>query len=152
MSFALPALWSTKLREQLRHLKMADTESFVAYSTRARTLRTLINFEKEVVSEFDLAEAVTFGLLPELKTKTHDFQLLLTTPFKYAAFEQRVASFDDNLPRRAPAKTRNATSSQPASHTPKPTAEENLWRLRAYLDSKGLCHHCKKACGSLPGA
>ncbi|KNZ54137.1 hypothetical protein VP01_3030g3 [Puccinia sorghi] len=30
MTFALPALWSTKLREQLRHLKMGETETFVA--------------------------------------------------------------------------------------------------------------------------
>ncbi|KNZ56492.1 hypothetical protein VP01_2390g3 [Puccinia sorghi] len=35
-----------------------------------------------MVSEFDLAEAVTFGLLPEMKKKVHNFQLLLNSPFK----------------------------------------------------------------------
>ncbi|KNZ62833.1 hypothetical protein VP01_12189g1, partial [Puccinia sorghi] len=60
LAFALPALWSTKLREQLRQLKMGDNESFVAYSTQTRTLRTILNFENVVVSEFDLAEAATF--------------------------------------------------------------------------------------------
>ncbi|KNZ48950.1 hypothetical protein VP01_5305g1, partial [Puccinia sorghi] len=69
MAFALPALWSTQLREQLFHLKMGETENFVAYSRRARTLRTLINFERGLVSEFDLAEAVTFGLPQDLNTK-----------------------------------------------------------------------------------
>ncbi|KNZ54136.1 hypothetical protein VP01_3030g2, partial [Puccinia sorghi] len=45
MTFTLPALWSTKLQEQLRHLKMGETETFIAY------------------------KAVTFGLLQDLKTK-----------------------------------------------------------------------------------
>ncbi|KNZ50777.1 hypothetical protein VP01_4243g1 [Puccinia sorghi] len=75
--FALPALWSTKLREQLRHLKMGDSESIVAYSTIACTM---LNFERELVSKFELAESVTFGLIPELKIKVHDFQLLLVSP------------------------------------------------------------------------
>ncbi|KNZ45711.1 hypothetical protein VP01_7879g1, partial [Puccinia sorghi] len=81
LASALPALWMTKLREQLRLLKMGDSESFVAYSTRARTLRTMMNFLREVVSEFKLAEALTFGLTAELKMKVHDFQWLLASPF-----------------------------------------------------------------------
>ncbi|KNZ52346.1 hypothetical protein VP01_3608g1, partial [Puccinia sorghi] len=64
------------------HLKMGDSETFVAYGTRARTLRTMINFDCETVSEFNLAEALTFGLTPELKMKAHNFQLLLVSPFK----------------------------------------------------------------------
>ncbi|KNZ48407.1 hypothetical protein VP01_5694g1, partial [Puccinia sorghi] len=64
LAFALPALWSTKLREQLRQLKIGDNESF-----------------NVVVSEFDLAEAVTFGLVNKLKMKVHNFQLLLVSPF-----------------------------------------------------------------------
>ncbi|KNZ51295.1 hypothetical protein VP01_4007g2 [Puccinia sorghi] len=81
MAFALPAFWSTKLQEQLCHLKMGETETFVAYSMCART-------------------AVKFGLPQDLKTKVHDFQLLLGSPFKYSTHEQQVASFDENLPRR----------------------------------------------------
>lgn len=152
LASALPALWMTKLREQLRLLKMGDSESFVAYSTRARTLRTMMNFLREVVSEFKLAEALTFGLTAELKMKVHDFQWLLASPFKYSVFKQQVAAFDqENLPHRGSFKPRATTSINTPSAT-KTSAEDNLWRLRSYLDSKGLCHHCKKPCGNTPGA
>ncbi|KNZ51800.1 hypothetical protein VP01_3803g1 [Puccinia sorghi] len=50
---------------------MGETELFVVYSTREHTLCSIINFERVVISEFDLAEAVTFGLIAELKTKVH---------------------------------------------------------------------------------
>ncbi|KNZ50393.1 hypothetical protein VP01_4449g1 [Puccinia sorghi] len=69
---------------------MGNWEAFNVYSTRAHILRTMINFEKETVSDFDLSEAVTFGLKADLKIKLHDFQLLLVSPFKYSTFEQRV--------------------------------------------------------------
>ncbi|KNZ44412.1 hypothetical protein VP01_9198g2, partial [Puccinia sorghi] len=88
--FTLPALWLTKLCKQLRHLKMGDSESFVAYSTRACTMRTMLNFERELVSKFELAESVTFSLIPELKMKVHEFQLLLALPFIYSTYAQRV--------------------------------------------------------------
>ncbi|KNZ54428.1 hypothetical protein VP01_2950g1, partial [Puccinia sorghi] len=45
------------------------TFTLPALCTRARNLCTLINFERDLVSAFDLAEAVTFGLLQDLKTK-----------------------------------------------------------------------------------
>lgn len=88
LSFVLLSLWLTKLCEQVCHLKMGESELFIVYSTHARTLRTLINFEHEMISEFDLAEVVTFSLLADLKTKLHDFQLFLASPFKYSTFEQ----------------------------------------------------------------
>ncbi|KAA1116307.1 hypothetical protein PGT21_008763 [Puccinia graminis f. sp. tritici] len=31
------------------------------------------------------------------------------------------------------------------------TKDEFIWHIHAYLDSQGLCHFCKKACGSAPG-
>ncbi|KNZ47103.1 hypothetical protein VP01_6673g1 [Puccinia sorghi] len=65
LAFALPAL------------------CFVAYITRARMLRTMMNFQCEVVLEFEMAEALTFGLTAELKMKVHDFQFLLVSPFNY---------------------------------------------------------------------
>ncbi|KNZ47737.1 hypothetical protein VP01_6198g1, partial [Puccinia sorghi] len=40
-------------------------------------------------------------------------------------------------------KSKTATAPH-SSATAKPSTEETLWRLRAYLDSKGLCHHFKK--------
>ncbi|KAA1089558.1 hypothetical protein PGT21_022198 [Puccinia graminis f. sp. tritici] len=38
--FALPPRWRTDLKEQIQHLQMLDSESFLAYSTRARTLQS----------------------------------------------------------------------------------------------------------------
>ncbi|PLW29791.1 hypothetical protein PCANC_10772 [Puccinia coronata f. sp. avenae] len=45
-SFALPPLWQTDLKKQICHLAMRDTETFMGYSTRARTLQHMLNFEK----------------------------------------------------------------------------------------------------------
>ncbi|KNZ50791.1 hypothetical protein VP01_4234g1 [Puccinia sorghi] len=47
-----------------------------------------------------------------LLMKVHDFQLLLVSPFQYSTFEQRVAAFDENLPRQVAFNSRPAMSSQ----------------------------------------
>ncbi|KAH9454641.1 hypothetical protein Pst134EA_013739 [Puccinia striiformis f. sp. tritici] len=45
LTFALPPLWHTDLREKFRGLKMTNTESFLDYSSRSRTLQNMLNFE-----------------------------------------------------------------------------------------------------------
>lgn len=151
-AFALPALWDSKLREQIVRLEMSESESFLAYSTRARTLQSLVNFGSEFVSDFALAEAVTFGMIPELKGKVHDWELLLVSPFDYGGFERRATGFFDSIPKRTA--TRGRASAPPASNHPnvRPSREEVVWRIHSFLDSKGLCHYCKKNCGSAHGA
>ncbi|KNZ49083.1 hypothetical protein VP01_521g5 [Puccinia sorghi] len=88
-----------------------------------------------------MAEAVTFGLLPELKMKVHDFQLLLTTPFKYSTFKQRVASFDKNLLRRTLSELRTPLPpSKPPTrpnHRPKKTCGLYVHSVRI-----PLCTRC----------
>ncbi|KAA1102709.1 hypothetical protein PGTUg99_033525 [Puccinia graminis f. sp. tritici] len=98
--FALPALWDSKLREQIVRLDMADSKSFLTYSTRARTLQSLVNFNQKMVSDFALAEAVTFGMTAALKAKVHDFELLLVSLFVYGGFERRATGLFDSIPKR----------------------------------------------------
>ncbi|KNE89697.1 hypothetical protein PSTG_16837 [Puccinia striiformis f. sp. tritici PST-78] len=134
---ALPQRWRNTLRTKLRLLVMGPKESFISFSGRARTLQTLINFDiaasssspapatppSTQLSDFDLAEFVTLG---------------------------RVAVFDEFTVRPpAPRPTRGVPNSHsPSNSPPDPIA----WRVHAYLDSQGQCHHCKTTCGSAPGA
>ncbi|KAH9463209.1 hypothetical protein MJO29_008536 [Puccinia striiformis f. sp. tritici] len=60
-TYALPPGWRTSLKEQILHLKMGESEPFLAYSTRARTLQSLHNFDDPTLTDFDLAQSVTFG-------------------------------------------------------------------------------------------
>jgi hypothetical protein len=89
--FALPPLWCTTLRDQLRDFRMCDTEAFSSFSTRARTLQTIVNFEggadaidgerSPTIPDLELAEAVLHGLPAELKALVKNHQVLLTRPF-----------------------------------------------------------------------
>jgi hypothetical protein len=153
-AFALPPLWRTKLRNQIHRLAIKDTESFLTYSTRARTLQSMVNFDNFTFSNFSLAEFVVSGLPPELQALVNNFQLMLTDPFVYGDFEGRVQVFYDGLPKRQVARTRGsaaATMSALTTSQPKLTREETIWQIHAYLDSQGRCHFCKKTCGSAPG-
>ncbi|KAA1093047.1 hypothetical protein PGT21_022690 [Puccinia graminis f. sp. tritici] len=126
--FALPPRWRTNLKEQIQHLQMLDSESFLAYSTRARTLQT-----------------------GALRGKIDDFKLLERVSFVYATFEKKASGYHKNL------KVHQATKDLPVppighvQQTKHLTKDKFIWRIHAYLDSQGLCHFCKKACGSNPG-
>ncbi|KAH9457030.1 hypothetical protein Pst134EA_020930 [Puccinia striiformis f. sp. tritici] len=161
---ALPQRWRNTLRTKLRQLAMGPKESFITFSGRARTLQTLINFDLATssnvptsatppsarLSDFDLAKFVTLGVTEELRSEIAKFALLDADPFLYSAFEKRAAVFDENTirsPAQRPA--RNAPSNHSPSNSPPDPA---AWRVHAYLDSQGQCHHCKTTCGSAPGA
>ena len=79
---------------------MTDAESFLAFSTQAQTLQSMVNFEQVTVSNFEVAEAVSFGFSAELRSMINNFKLLLQTPFAYSTFKRRTQFFFDGLPRR----------------------------------------------------
>jgi hypothetical protein len=70
-------------------------------------------------------------------------------PFAYRPFEKQAnASFLAlYCPTGTPALLRTAPSAPPTL-----TRNEFVWRLHLYLDSQGLCHFCKKHCGSANGS
>ncbi|KAH9447373.1 hypothetical protein Pst134EA_029413 [Puccinia striiformis f. sp. tritici] len=155
---ALPQRWRNTLRTKLRHLVMGPKETFITFSGRARTLQTLINFDRAAsptpatseLSDFDLAEFVTLGVTEELRGEIAKFALLDTDPFVYATFEKRVAVFDE-VTTRPPAQ--RPACGAPSNHSPSNSPPDPVaWRVHAYLDSQGQCHHCKTTCGSAPGA
>ncbi|KAI7933678.1 hypothetical protein MJO29_016755 [Puccinia striiformis f. sp. tritici] len=158
---ALPQRWRTTLKTKLRQLTMGPKETFIAFSGRARTLQTLINFDDTSLSsptpsppttqlsDFDLAEFVVLGVSEELRSDIAKFAVLDADPFTYPAFEKRVAVFDENTVRQPPPCASRGTPSHhsPSNSPPDPVA----WRVHAYLDSQGQCHHCKTTCRSTPG-
>ncbi|KAA1067827.1 hypothetical protein PGT21_018209 [Puccinia graminis f. sp. tritici] len=158
MAFALPPNWRTALRGKFKNLRMNNTESFLAYSTRSRTLQSMLNFElkTEAVSDFDLAESMTLGASDALQSEIHNHQVLLQDPFVFGTFENRASGFWDGILKRLGFSSRprqNLTSNQ-ATASPQSTRlpkEEYVWRIHAFLDSQGKCHFCKKQCGSAPG-
>ncbi|KNE89306.1 hypothetical protein PSTG_17233 [Puccinia striiformis f. sp. tritici PST-78] len=154
IAFALPPLWRTDLREKFRHLKMTNTESFLDYSSRSRTLQNMLNFGTQLVSDFDLAESMTLGMIPLLRTEVNNHQVLLQNPFDFSTFENRCSLFWGGiLLNRAPVRSRPPPSStQSSSPSQQRSKEENIWRVHAYLDSLKLCRFCRKQCGSAAGA
>ncbi|KAA1097802.1 hypothetical protein PGT21_020565 [Puccinia graminis f. sp. tritici] len=98
IKFALPPNWRTTLRGKFKDLRMANSESFLAYSTRSRTLQSMLNFdlEKEAISDFDLAESMTLGSNAELQSEIHNHQLLLQVPFLFSTFE-RTGQVDSGM-------------------------------------------------------
>ncbi|KAA1098801.1 hypothetical protein PGT21_000728 [Puccinia graminis f. sp. tritici] len=79
--FALPTNWRSGLQRQIRKLDITSTETFLEYSTRARTLQSLFNFDAEVSSKLgDLqrAQFVVYGLSDALQDRINERQLRST--------------------------------------------------------------------------
>ncbi|KNE87383.1 hypothetical protein PSTG_19232, partial [Puccinia striiformis f. sp. tritici PST-78] len=99
-------------------MKMLDTERFIAYSTRARSLQNMANFDATpgtAVDDFALAESVYLGSSVELQNLITNHQLLLASPFTYSAFEFRVTGFHEGLRKLRAVRVRPAASSSPSS-------------------------------------
>ncbi|OAV90115.1 hypothetical protein PTTG_28424 [Puccinia triticina 1-1 BBBD Race 1] len=133
---------------------MMETETFTQYETRARTLQRMVNFAAVplVMPNEELANWIVLGLSAELRGQVHMFELLEADP--------RVRTIYDAMPRRAtggrnrPAAAPTATTDGPANTEGRYNGlpqEEYFWRINAYLDSVGLCHFCKRHCGTAPG-
>ncbi|PLW28251.1 hypothetical protein PCASD_17694 [Puccinia coronata f. sp. avenae] len=163
-NFALPLLWLTTLQDQLRDLRLRDNKTFSAFSTRARTIQTLVNFDGDctdlgddrpiTISDLELAETVVYGLPPELKVLVKNHKVILKRPFRYTDFKSCTQLFYDGLPRKGTSSQRptgnlTQSASAPVSQVPR---DKTIWRVHSFLDSQGRCHHCKKQCGSAPGS
>ncbi|OAV92542.1 hypothetical protein PTTG_09704 [Puccinia triticina 1-1 BBBD Race 1] len=150
--FALPLNWRAELKKKIRQIEMGPAESFQTYSTRARTLQSLFNFDATEVTallDADLAQFVVYGLPKALQHRVAKRQLLDATLFVYGAFEQAVnasalalgqSTLQLNPGRQVP--TTNVQSAR----------EDFIWQIHLYLDLQGQCHFCKKACGNIPGS
>ncbi|KNE98841.1 hypothetical protein PSTG_07863 [Puccinia striiformis f. sp. tritici PST-78] len=125
---ALPQRWRTDLKSKLRKLLMGPTELFIVFSGRARTLQTLINFN----------DAATTSPAP---TQISDFDL---AEFVILGITEELNAEVANQRASRASNTNHAPSNSP----PDPVA----WRVHAYLDLQGQCHHCKTTCGSAVGA
>ncbi|OAV97635.1 hypothetical protein PTTG_08710 [Puccinia triticina 1-1 BBBD Race 1] len=143
--YALPQSWRSDLKEKIQHIAMSDTESFTTYSTRARTLQSMFNFDKRALSDHALAELVVYCMPPDLKAKVKEWQLLDSPDFNYSAFEQRCSLFYENLPQHRFSPTNAAL---PPYNCNDP---DIMWRIHTYLNSVGRCHFCKKTCGNAAG-
>ncbi|KAA1133492.1 hypothetical protein PGTUg99_018559 [Puccinia graminis f. sp. tritici] len=150
--FALPNNWRSGLQCQIRKLDMSPSKTFLEYSTRARTLQSLFNFDAEKFSklgDLQLAQFAVYGLPDALQDRINERQLLEASPFAYGQFENKAnASFlalhrSPELPPRA-----KSTPNAP----PTLGRDEFIWQVHAFLDSQGLCHFCKKHCGNAAGA
>ncbi|KNE96919.1 hypothetical protein PSTG_09786 [Puccinia striiformis f. sp. tritici PST-78] len=120
---ALPLKWRMELKQQIHRLSMLPNKLFLSYSTRARTLQSSAKFEA--------TEAASLN----------DFDLAHW-------FEQRVgASF--NASRGTTTTTALTRSTSATSST---SRDDFIWRVHAWLDSRGECHFCKKMCGNAAGA
>jgi hypothetical protein len=62
----------------------------------------MLNFEKELISNFELAEYLTFGLTSDLEACVDDHQLLRAVPFVYSNFESWVAGFFRGVSKSTP--------------------------------------------------
>ncbi|EFP93292.2 uncharacterized protein PGTG_19060 [Puccinia graminis f. sp. tritici CRL 75-36-700-3] len=150
--FALPTNWRSGLQRQIRQLDMSPTETFLEYSTRARTLQSLFNFDagkSSKLGDLQLTQFVVYGLPDSLQDRINERQLLEVIPFSYGPFEKQANTSFMALQRPAvpPAPTRS-TPSAPSNLA----RDEFVWRVHSYLDSLGLCHFCKKHCGNAAGA
>ncbi|KAA1137931.1 hypothetical protein PGTUg99_009144 [Puccinia graminis f. sp. tritici] len=155
IAFALPPMWRTNLRAEFKGLRMSNAEDFRGYSTRSRTLQSMLNFDKETISDFDLAESMTLGMKDDLQAEVHAHQLLLASPFDFSIFDSRASGFWDWIAKRSTARPKPSHQQAPQNQdrpSERLSREENLWRVHAFLDSTGRCNYCKKNCGSAAGA
>ncbi|PLW31516.1 hypothetical protein PCASD_20617 [Puccinia coronata f. sp. avenae] len=149
--FALPTNWRLGLQRQIRKLDMTPAEIFLEYSTRARTLQSLFNFNAVGTSrlgDLQLAQFVVYGLPNPLQDCINERQLLETIPFNYGPFEKQANASFLTLQRPVELVTTSRSTPNALSTLGR---NEFIWRVHAYLDSQGLCHFCKKHCGNAAG-
>ncbi|OAV87822.1 hypothetical protein PTTG_02267 [Puccinia triticina 1-1 BBBD Race 1] len=132
---------------------MLNSGTFSQYTTCARTLQRMINFERHSLSDFQLAEGMAFGLLTELENEVNKLDLLKRKEFKFKEFIRQVGNCYDALPRKTyhPRAGASNTSSQQNPTTGNVPRNEYIWRIHSYLDSVGKCHHCKQYCSNAAG-
>lgn len=159
---ALPPDWQEQLTERVQYLKMGTNEDFQAYSTRGRSLQSILNFEETIIDDLSFARFLSHGMPAVLKEEIHVWKLLRPTPFNYFVFEADCNSLYRSLVAKghigkqtqAPPRTTHPSSSHPSttpSNQPRLSPDEFLWKVLSYLESQGLCHFCRTHCGSEHG-
>jgi hypothetical protein len=116
--FALPSNWRSNLQRQVRKLEMSLSKTFLEYSTRARTLQSLFNFDAAAsakLGDLQLAQFLVYGLTDALQDQINKRQLLETVPFAYGPFEKQANTSFLALQRPAgtPASLRPSSNTSP---------------------------------------
>lgn len=139
---------------------MEPFEDFRTYSTRGRSIQTLVNYDEIVLTDFDFAKQLWFGMIPVLKNEVRLYKSLKVENFDYNVFEGDCDDLYQSLREKglltqkpSYTTTRQAVN-QPAITAPSPRVStvDFFWKIHSFLDSKGLCHYCKRQCGSEHGA
>ncbi|OAV85481.1 hypothetical protein PTTG_10523 [Puccinia triticina 1-1 BBBD Race 1] len=113
----------------------------------------MINFNSTSLTDFQLAEGMTFGLPQELQNEVKKLDILKPEGFKFKEFVRRVGNCYDAMPKKIPRSRfggSNSTAQQGSTLSSLPR-EEYIWRIHSYLDLVGKCHHCKQHCGNAAG-
>ncbi|OAV86289.1 hypothetical protein PTTG_29982 [Puccinia triticina 1-1 BBBD Race 1] len=113
----------------------------------------MVNFDGESLTDYKLAEGMTFGLPPELEHEVNKLDLLKRSEFQFKEFVRRTGNCYNALPKKTtrPRVGAPAATPQHSSNTNNVPREEYIWRIHSYLDSIGKCHHCKQYCGYAAG-
>ncbi|EFP85485.2 uncharacterized protein PGTG_11841 [Puccinia graminis f. sp. tritici CRL 75-36-700-3] len=129
--FALPTNWRSGLQRQIHQLDMSPAETFLEYSTRARTLQSLFNFDASKSSklgDLQLAQFVVYGLPDSLQDQINKHQLLEVAPFTYGPFEKQANTSFMALqqPTNPPIVSRSTPSAPPSLAVKLKSVCENL--------------------------
>lgn len=156
---ALPSDWLDTILKKIKKIKFKDTKDFKQYAARGRNLQALIKTQTECMSDLELVENLVLGLPKELSLEIKKWQLLKVKPFNFHDFQTTCERYYTAAIDQATLKKQNPTTTT-RTQTTTPTANPKssylpcdnfFWKLNSYLDHHGLCHFCKKHCGSVPG-
>ncbi|POW08157.1 hypothetical protein PSTT_07775 [Puccinia striiformis] len=148
MATALPSRWQTVIRKQLRFFKMTASESFAQFVARGRSLQLMLNFDRTMVTDIDLAEGITFGLPETVESDIYKLRLLEDSPFIFSEFVARATDCYNTVATSQPRSRGTGTTGSARTDTPFLPQDDYVWRIHSYLDSVGKCHYCKQHCGS----
>ncbi|POW14921.1 hypothetical protein PSTT_02547 [Puccinia striiformis] len=151
MATALPSRWQTVIRKQLRFFKMTASESFAQFVARGRSLQLMLNFDRTMVTDIDLAEGITFGLPETVESDIYKLRLLEDSPFIFSEFVARATDCYNTVATSQPRSRGTGATGSARTDTPFLPQDDYVWRIHSYLDSVGKCHYCKQHCGSAHG-
>ncbi|KAH9473727.1 hypothetical protein Pst134EA_000803 [Puccinia striiformis f. sp. tritici] len=151
MATALPSRWQTVIRKQLRFFKMTASESFAQFVVRGRSLQLMLNFDRTMVTDIDLAEGITFGLPETVESDIYKLRLLEDSPFIFSEFVARATDCYNTVATSQPRSRGTGATGSARTDTPFLPQDDYVWRIHSYLDSVGKCHYCKQHCGSAHG-
>ncbi|OAV96975.1 hypothetical protein PTTG_08832 [Puccinia triticina 1-1 BBBD Race 1] len=108
--------------------------------TRVLGRQCMIDFEGKSLTDYKLAEGMTFGVPNKLEQEVYKLDLLKQKDFKFKEFVRRVGACYEALPKKTTKIIFGQSSggSQQTANTlavPNLPKEEYVWRIQAYLDS-----------------